>query len=247
MANRQNTLLIKRSNVIGKIPPLTGLTIGELALNTADAKLYTLYTSGTTGATEVKQIGWDRISRTGDTVYGDFNFYGNIQISGLTQPNGYTLSITGDTNLNGDLIVLSGVTASTFNISTTPTLNNLSTQILTRNTTSGEVEYRDINSFGNNYTYVSGNSYSALTTDNVIGVDSSISATTIYLPDSVSSGRLRYDIKDIGLNSFINNITILSSGSDTIISTENSNTVVLQSDGGALIIFNTGTGIWLQM
>ncbi len=101
MANRSSTFLLKRSNVIGKIPELTGLTIGELALNTADAKLYTIFTSGTTGSTEVRQIGWDRISRTGDTVYGDFNFYGNIQISGLTQPSGYTLSITGDTNLIG--------------------------------------------------------------------------------------------------------------------------------------------------
>ena len=80
-----------------------------------------------------------------------------------------------------------------------------------------------------------------------MGVDSSISATTIYLPDSVSSGNLRYDIKDIGLNSYNNNITIQSIGSDTIISTENSNSVILQADGGALIIFNTGLGTWLQM
>ena len=47
--------------------------------------------------------------------------------------------------------------------------------------------------------------------------------------------------------SFNNNITIISQGSDTIISTENSNTVILASDGGALIIFNTSTGNWLQM
>lgn len=97
------------------------------------------------------------------------------------------------------------------------------------------------------YTYVSGATYSALTTDDVIGVDSSISATTIYLPDSISSGTIRYEIKDIGLNSFNNNITIISAGSDIIISTENSNNVVLESDGGALIFFNTATGIWLQM
>jgi hypothetical protein len=71
MATRENTLLIKRSNIIGKIPPISGLTIGELALNTADAKLYTIFTSGTTGATEVRQIGWDRLSTTGGTINGD--------------------------------------------------------------------------------------------------------------------------------------------------------------------------------
>jgi hypothetical protein len=240
MATRQNTLLIKRSNVIDKIPPISGLTIGELALNTADAKLYTIFTSGTTGATEVREIGWDRIHRTGDTVTGDFNFFGDITISGSSQPNGYALAITGDT-------ILQGLTASTYNISSTTTENNTLFQILGRNETTGDVEYRQVNTIGNNYTYVSGATYSALTTDNVLGVDSSISATTIYLPDSITSGRLRYDIKDIGLNSFNNNITIISSGSDTIISTENSNNVILQTDGGALIIFNTGTGTWLQM
>jgi len=105
MANRQNTLLLKRSNVIGKIPPISGLTLGEMALNTADAKLYSLYTSGTTGATEVRQIGWDRISRTGDTVTGDFNFFGDVAISGSTLPNGYALTVTGDTDIVGDLYV----------------------------------------------------------------------------------------------------------------------------------------------
>jgi cytoskeletal protein CcmA (bactofilin family) len=102
MAKRQTTFLIKRSNVPGKVPPISGLTIGELALNTADAKLYTIFTSGTTGATEVRQIGWDRINRTGDTVTGDFNFFGDITISGSSQPNGYALVVTGDTNLNGN-------------------------------------------------------------------------------------------------------------------------------------------------
>ncbi len=574
MANRQNTLLLKRSNVIGKLPPLSGLTLGEMALNTADAKLYTLYTSGSVTPSEVRQIGWDRISRTGDTVTGNFNFFGDIAISGSSLPNGYALAVTGDTNLNGDVyvqrdiyfsgnvittgstiiqngltantiytdyidfntgatvtqspgriswdsgtgtlnvavgdsdtglidlqvgqeeivrvfnseattllkgeivyvsgsqgnrpavkraiatsdgysvttlgmvdididsgdegyvttfgiisnlntsgltggtpvflsptvaggftsikpqapehivligyvvrvsatvgsifinisngweidelhdvrisaategdllvrssysgtpvwintktlpgnytisgntshignftitgnttqsgdttqlgnfhitgntsqegiythsgdtfitgnttqigdvtlsgdsfitgdtnqvgnfyltgdtIIQSGITASTYNISSTPIENNTLFQILGRNETTGQVEYRQVNTIGNNYTYVSGATYSALTTDNVLGVDSSISATTIYLPDSITSGRLRYDIKDIGLNSFTNNITIISSGTDTIISTENSNSVILQADGGALIIFNTGTGTWLQM
>ena len=70
MANRSSTFLLKRSNVLNKIPVLSGLTLGELALNTADAKLYTLYTGGFSGATEVREIGWDKLSISGGTIYG---------------------------------------------------------------------------------------------------------------------------------------------------------------------------------
>ena len=102
MSNRKTTFLLRRSNVIDKIPDLTGLTIGELAVNTADAKLYTIFTSGTTGATEVRQIGWDRLSI----------------ISGGT--------------VSGNSIFISGVTGNSFNISSLPTNNNSNTQILTK-------------------------------------------------------------------------------------------------------------------
>lgn len=78
MATRNNTFILKRSNVVNKIPVLSGLTLGELALNTADAKLYTLYTGGLSGATEVRQIGWDRLSISGGTLYGNLNVLGSV-------------------------------------------------------------------------------------------------------------------------------------------------------------------------
>ena len=80
MANRQTTFLLKRSNVPGKIPSSSGLTLGEMALNTADA---ILYTSGTT-ANSILPIGWDRIHRTGDTVTGNFVFNGNIDVTSIS-------------------------------------------------------------------------------------------------------------------------------------------------------------------
>jgi len=202
-------------------------------------------------------------------VTGNTNQIGSFNISGHT--TGCTLSVTGNTCINGNLdvvgdvvvvgdlvydgdlivtggtVVQNGFTANTITISDIPNLNNNLTQILGRNETTGVVEYRNVNTIGNNYTYVSGATYSALTTDNVIGVDSSISATTIYLPNSVTSGRLRYDVKDIGLNSYINNITFIANGTDTIIGVENTQTLILDADGGAIILFNTGTGTWLQM
>ena len=160
MPNRQNTFLLKRSNVIGKIPPLSGLTIGELALNTADAKLYSLFTSGTTGATEVREIGWDRIHRTGDTVTGDFNFFGDIKISGSSQPNGYALAVTGDTTLSG-LTIVYGPTPTSAAIQ--PGVNNsydlgnpsfrwreiFTTNIDVSNLAS--IEYLNVNAFSNFY------------------------------------------------------------------------------------------------
>jgi hypothetical protein len=74
MAIRENTILLKRSDVPGKIPLAGDTQLGELALNIADVKLYA---SGTT-ENDIVQIGWDRISRTGDTVTGDFIFNGDF-------------------------------------------------------------------------------------------------------------------------------------------------------------------------
>lgn len=69
MSTRNNQFLLKRSNVIDKIPPLSGLTLGELALNTADAKLYTTYTLGGSPI-GVREIGWDKLSLSGGTITG---------------------------------------------------------------------------------------------------------------------------------------------------------------------------------
>ena len=74
MTNRQNTFLLKRSNVPGKVPTPGDLKLGELAINTADA---ILYASGTT-ANSILPIGWDRINRTGDTVTGNFIINGGL-------------------------------------------------------------------------------------------------------------------------------------------------------------------------
>ena len=77
MANRNtNKIKLKRSNVSGKIPTLGQLELGEVALNTADGKLYTEYTGGATGSTEVREIGWNRVNVTGDTMSGPL--YGPI-------------------------------------------------------------------------------------------------------------------------------------------------------------------------
>ena len=57
MATRKNTFLLKRSNVAGNIPTTGQIQLGELALNTADVKLYA---SGTT-TNSIIPIGSDKI------------------------------------------------------------------------------------------------------------------------------------------------------------------------------------------
>jgi hypothetical protein len=102
MATRNTTFLLKRSNVLSKIPPLSGLTMGELALNTADAKLYTLYTGGLTGATEVREIGWNRLStESGGTVNGLTNFTNGLISNTISASTYYNLPIDPDTYVTG--------------------------------------------------------------------------------------------------------------------------------------------------
>jgi hypothetical protein len=80
MATRKNTFLLKRSNVAGNVPAAGQILLGELALNTADC---ILYASGTT-VNSILPIGWDRVSKTGDTITGNLIIEGNLTVTGDT-------------------------------------------------------------------------------------------------------------------------------------------------------------------
>ena len=116
MAKRQTTFLLKRSNVPGKIPPISGLTSGELALNTADA---ILYTSGSTSGT-ILPIGWDRVARTGDTMTGTLStpYLSATTISATTYFNLPTdIRVTGGTfNDTTGVATFTNNTGGTFNV-----------------------------------------------------------------------------------------------------------------------------------
>jgi hypothetical protein len=131
MANRSSTFLIKRSNVVNKIPAISGLTLGELALNIADAKLYTLYTGGAASPTEVRQIGWDRLSISGGTIFG------NILVNGSVSA----------TTFYGDGSQLTGIVASGDNYVTGGTFNS-STNTLYLYRQNGEVVITGFTSSG---------------------------------------------------------------------------------------------------
>lgn len=120
MATRKNTLLLKRSNVLNKVPTLSDLRLGELAINVADAKLYTPYTSGATGATEVREIGWNRVARTGDTMTGTLftPYLSATTVSATTYLNlPIDIRVTGGTYNNGTgIATFTNNTGGTFNV-----------------------------------------------------------------------------------------------------------------------------------
>jgi len=110
--NRKNTFLIKRSNIPGKVPQVSDLNLGELALNINDTKLYTLESTNNT----VREIGWDKLDINGDGS----NLTGVI--NGLTNiGNGIDL-VSG---IDGDLSILSISGDSDNKITTTEVDNTL--------------------------------------------------------------------------------------------------------------------------
>lgn len=115
MANRNNTFLLKRSNVAGKVPAAGDLRLGELAINTADG---ILYASGTT-ANSILPIGWDRVARTGDTMTGSL-YAPSISattISATTYLNLPSSTFTGGT-VTGPTNFTNGLTANTMSATT---------------------------------------------------------------------------------------------------------------------------------
>jgi len=185
-------------------------------------------------------------------TYDDANTFTLTRNDGVDVTTSFNI-VTGLT-VNGDLTVtgetsLQSTTASTLTLSSTPTLNNSNTEILSRNSSTGVVEYKDVSTFGGgiNITRVTGTTYTATTNDVVIGVDTSVNTVTLYLPDSTTTGKIRYEVKDIGFNSRRNPITITATGTDLIFTTSSNKSFDLSADGGAVILVSTGDGEWWQM
>jgi len=123
----------------------------------------------------------------------------NVQLIGVFSNNdivignqGYTNRIMDDTIIKGELDILSGLT-----LSFTPTLNNSGTDILIRNSSTGEVEYRpvsgitpDTNTFVTGFTYDNVNTFTISRNDDVdlTSTISILSGITYYGDGSNLSG-----------------------------------------------------------
>jgi hypothetical protein len=214
MANRKNTFLLKRSNVVSKVPSLGDIQLGEIALNTADAKLFSTYTGGLTGATEIREIGWDRVKD------GVNNGGANEVFSGKSGTDLYFRTISGGTNTTvttiGDIIKIDSTGGSGDNFYVTGfTYNDANTFTISRN--DGVDLSASINTMTGltiNGTLVvdilSATTFTGLTLNDLDDVTSNIPTT----PDNTYQGRLLYfDVTD---NQWVTGEEYVSTGNVTI-------------------------------
>ena len=149
----------------------------------------------------------------------------NVQLIGVFSNNdivignqGYTNRIMDDTIIKGELDILSGLT-----LSFTPTLNNSGTDILIRNSSTGEVEYRpvsgitpDTNTFVTGFTYDNVNTFTISRNDDVdlTSTISILSGITYYGDGSNLSGITNTDTFVTG--STLSGSTLLLSRNDGV-------------------------------
>jgi hypothetical protein len=176
MAIRQNTFILKRSNIPGNVPVAGQIQLGELALNTADV---ILYASGTTCSC-ILPIGWDRVARTGDTMTG--TLYGP-EFSATTI-YGTTISATTYLNLPLDILITGGTSNDathlytfTNNTGGTFTVLGLTDVFVTGGTFTNDNLYLTNNTGGTFNVYI--NNFSGLTVNGDIS-GYNISGTTLY-------------------------------------------------------------------
>ncbi len=303
--NNNNTFTITDDNggsLSSTINQMSGLTVnGDLDV-TGDTTLGPLTATSVTSNSAINVFnGHINIRDNSYFLQGRTVADANVSLIGVDNQDRVFVGNAGyDTYIDSDTIVDGTLSAQTVFLTTTPTLNNSATDILVRNSSTGEVEYRPVSgitpntdtfvtgtTFGSNQATVTRNdgtdvllltggtkvtlsnpstnqikidvtpelnivtvsttTYTATIDDEIIGVDTSSNAVTITLPDSLSSGTLRYEIKDIGFNSRSNPITIQAVGSDSIRTTSLVSSFTLSADGGAVVLINTATREWWQM
>ena len=95
-----NTIRVKRSSVGGKVPTTSQLSLGELAVNTTDGKLYTR--KETSGVASIVEIGSGGGGISGpilqakqviDSNVNLTNGYNGLSIGDVEIANGYTVEV----------------------------------------------------------------------------------------------------------------------------------------------------------
>jgi fibronectin-binding autotransporter adhesin len=124
------TILIKRSNVAAKIPTNAQLVDGELAINTADGKVFVKSSSSLrTVATDVSEVGSVLTNQTvtGNVTSGTQTVTGNATVGG-------TLGVTGATTLDSLGVTNNSTIGGTLGVTGATTLDSLG---VTNNSTVG--------------------------------------------------------------------------------------------------------------
>lgn len=132
-----STIILKNSNTSGVVPAAASLSVGEIAVNTADATFFTKHTDGT-----VKTISGGTSS--GNVVSAAFTMASQITTGGTL-----TLAMTGTSALVGGSIASFEVTDWNGAKTTVAATANAGTKTLTATTTVGQVLSVDVVSIDN--------------------------------------------------------------------------------------------------
>lgn len=111
-----NKLILKKSTVAAKVPLATDLEIGELAVNTADAKLYTKHSDGTVKSLS-NAADSTKLPLDGGTMTGAINF-----AAGQTWPT-FNQSTTGNAGTATKLATARTINGTSFDGSANITIN----------------------------------------------------------------------------------------------------------------------------
>lgn len=134
-----STIILKNSNTAGVIPLAANLSVGEIAVNTADAIFFTKHTDGT-----VKAISGGSSATTSNVVLANFTMASQITTGGTL-----TLAMTGTSALVGGSVASFEVTDWTGAKTTVAATANAGTKTLTATTTVGQVLSVDVVSIDN--------------------------------------------------------------------------------------------------
>ena len=91
-----NTIQLKRSSIASKVPTTTQLSLGELALNTYDGKLYTKIDDGTASIVELSGGATGVIAQTQRTISEDYALtadYNGLSAGPVEVADGVTVTV----------------------------------------------------------------------------------------------------------------------------------------------------------
>ena len=159
---RQNIFKLKRSNIAGKIPTISQLLVGEMAVNTQDGFLWTsIADTGGTSTIEVRQVGWDRLSTiSGGTVNNDVTVNGTLSATTI-QGDGSGITNVGLRTKSGQVAAINFVGTprkATVTFTTNFPTTNYSISVLGGNNRTFTYESKTVSGF-----VINANSAAALT------------------------------------------------------------------------------------
>ena len=97
-----NTVKLKRSSVSGKVPLTSDLSLGEIAVNTNDGRLYMLKNDGTAAVVEIGSMGANgAISENSNTIAASYTMrtnYNGVSAGPVAISTGVTVTIPSGSN-----------------------------------------------------------------------------------------------------------------------------------------------------